>query len=159
MALTTAERVKAFRQKARDQGRTQRSVYLPKGEPSPTSEELDYLLRRRNAAQIKLYICGQIAGDENYQQKFQDAEMKLREAGYTDIVNPVRLVPVGTPWEEAMRICLKAVLDCDGIALLPDWKASRGASLEFTVANELGMEVDTLWLWGQKVENAQKVWW
>jgi hypothetical protein len=51
MALTSAERVKAYRQKARDQGRTQRSIYLPEGEPSPTDEELDFLRQRRQTAQ------------------------------------------------------------------------------------------------------------
>jgi hypothetical protein len=90
---------------------------------------------------MKLYICGQVTGDKNYQQKFQNAEMQLREAGYTDIVNPARLVPGGTPWKEAMRICLKALLDCDGIAALPDCKYSRGANIELDLAAHLGMEL------------------
>jgi hypothetical protein len=85
----------------------------------------------------KLYICGRVTGDSNYQRKFRDAEAELRAAGYTDIVNPVRIVPDGTAWKAAMRLCLKAMLDCDGIALLPDWESSRGACIECDLADDL----------------------
>jgi hypothetical protein len=85
----------------------------------------------------KLYICGRVTGDENYQKKFARAEAKLRAAGYTDIVNPARRMPADIPWKYAMRICLKAMMDCDGLALLPDWISSRGAQVEIGLAAEL----------------------
>jgi hypothetical protein len=40
-----------------------------------------------------------------------------------------------------MRIVLKELLDCDGIAALPDWTQSHGAKLEIRMAGELGIEV------------------
>jgi hypothetical protein len=95
----------------------------------------------------KLYICGRVTGDANYQRKFKDAEVELRAASYTDIVNPARLVPDGTCWKEAMRICLKAMLDCDGLALLPDWRDSRGAKIEAYLAINLGIDIKAIEYW------------
>jgi hypothetical protein len=48
------------------------------------------------ASRPKLYICGRVTGDANYQRKFHEAERELRAAGYTDIVNPARLCPSET---------------------------------------------------------------
>jgi hypothetical protein len=96
---------------------------------------------------IKLYICGRVSGDENYQQKFNNAEAELRAAGYTDIVNLARLVPADTHWKEAMRICLKAMLDCDGLAQLPDWPYSCGARVESYLAYSLEVEVKAISEW------------
>jgi hypothetical protein len=87
----------------------------------------------------KLYICGRVSGDENYQQKFNNAEVELRAAGYTDIVNPTRMCTPETDWRSAMKIVLKAMLDCDGLALLPDWENSRGACLECDLADDLSI--------------------
>jgi hypothetical protein len=89
----------------------------------------------------KLYICGRVIGDANYQRKFKDAEAELRAAGFRNIANPARLVPPETGWRTAMRMCLKALLDCDGLAVLPDWNESRGAKLEIRIASELGIEI------------------
>ncbi len=44
-------------------------------------------------------------------------------------------------WSDCMRIDLKALMDCDGILVLPDWQGSRGAKLEIKIACELGMDV------------------
>jgi hypothetical protein len=93
------------------------------------------------ASKQKLYICGRVSGDANYQKKFREAEAELRAAGYTGIVNPARLCPPETDWTGAMRVVLKKLLDCDGIAVLPDWNKSRGAKLEIRMASELGIEI------------------
>jgi hypothetical protein len=44
-------------------------------------------------------------------------------------------------WEEYMRNSLKHLMDCEGIALLPNWEDSKGARLEHTIAVALGMDV------------------
>jgi hypothetical protein len=44
----SADRVKAFRERAKAQNLSQRSIYIKQGEPTPTEEELEYLRQRRN---------------------------------------------------------------------------------------------------------------
>jgi hypothetical protein len=40
-----------------------------------------------------------------------------------------------------MRNDLKALLDCDALALLDGWQQSAGAHLEMHVAHRVGMEI------------------
>jgi hypothetical protein len=99
---------------------------------------------------MKLYISGKITGDKNYQEKFADAEKRLVDAGY-EVVNPAKLCAADTDWHTAMRVCIKAMMDCDGVARLDDWKESRGAFCEVTLANNLDMRTRLLdaWLEGE----------
>jgi hypothetical protein len=117
----------------------------------------DYCLRGclRNKAKCryyektKLYLCGRITGDDNYRAKFLEAENKLYEAGFYP-VNPAACVPANTEWHHAMRMAISLMLRCDGVALLPDWKQSRGAKIEARLARDLGMAVKAAkeWLYG-----------
>jgi hypothetical protein len=59
---------------------------------------------------MKLYISGKITGDENYQEKFAEAERRLVDAGY-EVVNPAKHCGTDTRWFAAMRICIKAMMD------------------------------------------------
>lgn len=40
-----------------------------------------------------------------------------------------------------MRADIKVLVDCDGIALLPGWEKSPGATLEHSIARGLGLRV------------------
>lgn len=44
-------------------------------------------------------------------------------------------------WSEHMRVDLAALLTCDVIVLLEGWQQSRGAQLEKTVAEAIGLMV------------------
>ena len=99
---------------------------------------------------IKIYISGKITGDLNYRQKFLNAENKLFDALF-EPYNPAALVSANAKWNDAMRIAIKLMLNCDGVALLPDWKKSKGAKIEERLARDIGMHVKTLdqWLLGK----------
>jgi hypothetical protein len=88
----------------------------------------------------KIYICGKVTGDQNYRDKFLKEEKRLFSHGY-EPVNPAAIIPSNTEWAKAMRTALRAMLLCDGVSLLPDWKKSKGAKIEARLARELGMDV------------------
>lgn len=64
---------------------------------------------------------------------------------YVDPVERVRMV-IGenAPYHDAMRECVKALVGCDVICMLPGWEDSDGACLEYQVARAMGLQV-MLW--------------
>lgn len=96
---------------------------------------------------MKLYIAGPMSGIEEHNfPAFYLAEAQLREAGYR-VVNPASVNQIGTPWTDCLKKDLKKLLDCDGLALLPGWEHSRGATLEHDVAERLEYPIHTVIEW------------
>jgi len=85
------------------------------------------------------YIAGKITGDENYKQKFDDAEKLLLEKGFNP-VNPTKLCNPKWTYKKQMRECLLTLMECDAIYLLDDWINSPGATTERYVAISLGLK-------------------
>ncbi len=97
---------------------------------------------------MKLYVSGPMTGipDLNF-PAFNAAAKALRAAGF-EAVNPAELNPEpGKSWQACMRVDIRALMDCDGVALLPGWRTSRGASLERVIALAVGMPVRNLGAW------------
>jgi len=81
--------------------------------------------------------------------KFNLAEHLLINHGF-NVVNPVKLdhsANLSKDWAKYMQVDLKALMDCDTIALLPCWKESKGAQLEFQVAKALNYPIIFLEGW------------
>lgn len=95
------------------------------------------------------YISGPITDPDPAQmarnkQAFVDAAQALRCRGLT-VVSPVELCPEdGKPWEWYMRRCIRAMIDCDEVVLLPGALHSRGARVEWDLADDLGMRCRSL---------------
>ena len=90
----------------------------------------------------KCYIAGKVTGlpyDEVF-DKFQSAAFGLKLADY-DVVNPMEIVPKTASWDKAMDICIEALSKCDCIYMLPDWKDSKGAMLEFETAMNFNLTI------------------
>ena len=88
----------------------------------------------------RVYIAGPMTGlpDYNY-PAFHAAAAKLRAAGH-EVESPAEPGQVdGWTWADYMRRGLVQMLTCDTIALLPDWHRSRGARVEYNLAEGLGM--------------------
>ncbi len=100
---------------------------------------------------MKIYIAGPMTGIENWNfPAFFEAERQLLELGH-EVINPAH--NDGATYEEAlasansgkrswdwyMRRDLTNLITCDAVCLLPDWRNSKGASLEVEVAKGLDM--------------------
>lgn len=99
-------------------------------------------------AQILLYVSGPMTGhpDLNF-PAFHAAAERLRRKGYA-VVNPADLNPdPAAEWRACMRADIKALVDCDGIAMLPGWEKSKGARLERFIAEELKLSIGTVEDW------------
>ena len=99
----------------------------------------------------RIYISGPMTGIEprEYRHRFREAEAILRRHGY-GCINPCRVWPCRFPWLYRLmnallgkRLTYAVILAydlillmtrADGIAMLPGWKASRGAQIENYVA-------------------------
>jgi hypothetical protein len=91
------------------------------------------------------YLSGPMTGlpGQNY-AAFQAAAERLRAQG-VQVISPHEITPPGVgpwSWEAHMRVDLAALLTADVIVVLPGWEGSRGALLEKTVAEDLGLVVD-----------------
>ncbi len=85
---------------------------------------------------MKIYIAGKITGlpFELYYYKFEIIENKLRELGW-EPVNPCKLgIPPEAATSEALKVCLPALVKCQAIYMLVDWKSSLGAITEHNTA-------------------------
>jgi hypothetical protein len=112
--------------------------FLPLPQPN-THSLLDFNLMKQ-----KVYISGKMTGlrDLNF-PKFEAAEKLLRENGY-EVVNPHKIHPVNCyhyTWHDFMRNDIKALVDCHIIAVLDDWKESRGAIVEVQTALSLDIKM------------------
>ncbi len=87
----------------------------------------------------KIYISGKITGLTNYAELFEQADQVLTEQGF-EVINPVKIKAHkrhDQSWESFMKIDLFALLNCDSIYMLNNWRKSKGAKLELHIAKEL----------------------
>jgi len=115
----------------------------------------------------KIYIAGKISGEVGTPElmskcvkKFNDYGYSLLEGGtFKDglqfiqeksggkafihgfIINHSLIASGNGTWEQYMRNDIKALMECNEIHLLPDWRDSVGAKLEHQIADALGMKI------------------
>lgn len=101
---------------------------------------------------MKVYIAGPMRGyPELNHPAFMEAEKRLQDAGFVTY-NPAALSDAlpkdvrsgaagGIPRKMWMRLDVIAILGCDGVAVLPGWEKSPGASFEVRMARELELDV------------------
>ncbi len=94
---------------------------------------------------LKVYIAGKVTGLEyaDVYNKFRVAELQLQAMGF-EVWNPCEHISADCDWNQAMRTCLKALMDCDCIYLTHDWNQSKGATIERNLAKQLELEFITI---------------
>lgn len=105
-----------------------------------------------NNPKRKIYISGQISGlpIEEAEFNFKAAENMLISKGF-DVVNPFELHEHAAilkngkshneQWILHMKVDIKALMDCDSIYMLDNYKQSKGAMIEFSTALQFGYKV------------------
>ena len=102
-----------------------------------------------------IYISGPITSlqklGEDWRQPFVAAVAALRRLGFREIYSPVDIA-IGVEamcevsrrkptYADYMKQDLTMLLKCRSILMLRGWEGSKGATLEYQVADTLGMEV------------------
>jgi Domain of unknown function (DUF4406) len=90
----------------------------------------------------KVYISGPMSNIMHFNfPKFNEAAYHLRQLGF-EVINPAENGHASDKkWEDYLRADIKMLVDCQRIYMLPGWQDSRGARLEFMIAEELGLEI------------------
>lgn len=93
----------------------------------------------------KTYIAGPMTlfKEQDWNRKaFAHMAWLLRQHGILT-VSPHELhdADENVPWDAYLRADLRALATCTRVVLLPRWDESKGATLEHTVAQALGMEI------------------
>ena len=93
---------------------------------------------------MRIYISGKITGlnAEVSQQYFQQVEDLLTNAGHIAL-NPWKILPFhpDLTWHDYMAEDAKAIIHCDAIIMLENWRESKGAKVEHSLAESLGLKM------------------
>ena len=99
------------------------------------------------AEKQRIYISGPMTGkpDHNYPAFHETAE-RFRKAGW-DVANPAENFGGRTdlPLEAYLREDISLLAYCNAVAMLPGWRDSQGATLEYLIACKLGLDVYDAW--------------
>ncbi|MDE5575498.1 MAG: DUF4406 domain-containing protein [Bacteroidales bacterium] len=89
-----------------------------------------------------VYISGKVTGRpwNEVEEQFLKASSVVRHHGCVPVV-PIFLCKWGWSWFDCMRVCIGELVNCDKILMLPGWKKSRGARIEWLVALACGIPV------------------
>lgn len=87
---------------------------------------------------VKVFLSGKISGMPYLVAygKFSNADRRLSQMGY-QVVNPMKICKKNWSWLRCMVKCLWAILWCDTIHQLDNWRESRGARIEYKWAKFL----------------------
>lgn len=105
-----------------------------------------------------VYISGKVTGVDNYQERFGVVEEILHRMRVEDVFNPAASIRETETHKTAMLECLSVLTSFntiinsrtqdaivtpyfDYVLMLPDWKDSTGARMEYDVANACGIPV------------------
>lgn len=102
----------------------------------------------------RLYISGPMSGiaECNY-PAFNKAAKELEALGYV-VENPAATA-TGSSYREIIKEDVRALMLCDGLAMLEGWWTSNGARLEMHLAGVLQMPVRPIAAWSRLILEAE----
>lgn len=91
---------------------------------------------------MKIYISGQISDLPKHEAEFlfERAQMYLEGKGH-EAVNPMNGETPGLTWGQYMAKDFLLIENCQAMYMLANWQQSRGARIERSVADMLGLQI------------------
>ena len=89
---------------------------------------------------MKVYLAGPISGHSNYAERFAEYADNLRADGHS-VFNPAAANQEGRPLNLIMAFVLPQLCECEAIALMPGWRGSDGAQIEWRLAEYLKLKI------------------
>lgn len=92
---------------------------------------------------MRVYISGAISGTNDYMERFQEAEDKLKKQGIS-VINPAKLngaLPQDITYEEFMALDFALIDMCDCIYMMKGWERSHGAAREINYARAKNLKI------------------
>lgn len=92
---------------------------------------------------MKAYIAGKIGNlsPDDYKPKFERAAQVLLSTGYVPVI-PYQLDhKPDSEWEDYMKTDIAAMLGCDAVYALNNWRSSKGARIEIGLAIKLNIPI------------------
>ena len=91
---------------------------------------------------MKIYISGKISGllIDDVEIMFARYEKEIVARGH-EAVNPLKIEHPNNDWLDYMRADIKALMDCDAVFAMPNYKRSMGAMIEVKLARDLKIPV------------------
>ncbi len=91
----------------------------------------------------KVYISGKISGLPVREAiaKFKAAAEKIRRFGLEPVSPFDNGLPLEADWAEHMGKDIALLLRCDAIYMLPGWRQSEGATIEYLIARQRRMRI------------------
>lgn len=95
---------------------------------------------------MRIYLSGPISGlgPEEVRAAFGSAAEQLRKRfPGCEVIDPSRLEIKSWTWRDYMRCWVQLLANgsIDMVAMLPNWRCSRGATAEHRLANILGLQI------------------
>lgn len=102
--------------------------------------------------QTTVYIAGPMTGIEDFNYPAFNIATEILRARGLEVLNPAdteQYNDTGKPqeWTWYIRHAIRLVSHADGIALLPGWEASKGATLEHQIGTALGLDIRPIEEW------------
>lgn len=102
-------------------------------------EFVDYL-QKEKLSNKRVFLSGAITSRiDTYREHFDSVAKELGRAGIK-CYNPAE-IDESTQWDVAMRATILELLNSDIIFMLEGWEVSKGANLEFEIAEALKMPI------------------
>lgn len=93
---------------------------------------------------VKLYLSGQMTGLPQYNYpKFNEVASHIREKYGSIVFNPAENFEgrIDLPRSEYMREDIRQLLFAEGVVMISGWHKSKGATLEYKIAQELDIPI------------------